>query len=225
VYTDSDVPVQSGLGTSSALSVCMTLVTAILAEECRDPTQLAEKAYRFESSVSGCGWQDHFASSIGRPIVILRSSLETLPDLTDPPPAVSEMIYLYGFLVFLSRDPHPPIHWQVRGNEELLLRMDEIVGSVLATPADLSLTGLQEFIRQSWQYARHFAVPDFATTLDQKLRELSNFDACGFIVGSGPAAIIVCADRDGARAKLQRDGLTCRDIYRPLQGVHAVDGE
>ncbi len=223
VHTHSDAPMQSGLGTSSALTVCMTLIADILSGTCCGLELLAERAYRFESSVSNCGWQDHFATATGRPLVISRASMDALPNLIDLPVQVAEMIYHHGFLTFLSRARHPPIHWEVRGNEDTLFRMDEIVDSVVAAPQDFRLAEFQDLVRQSWRLARNFAVQDFANLLDARIAELSVFDACGFLVGAGPAAVIVCAKPEVARARLERDGLSCRTIHWPSKGVHAVN--
>jgi galactokinase/mevalonate kinase-like predicted kinase len=222
IDTHSDAPLQSGLGTSSALTVCMTLIADILSGTCSGLELLAERAYRFESSVSNCGWQDHFATATGRPLVISRASLDALPDLIDLPVQVAEMIYRHGFMTFLSRARHPPIHWEVRGNEDTLFRMDEIVDSVLAARQDFRLAEFQDLVRRSWRLARRFTVQDFAGALDARIAELSGFDACGFLVGAGPAAVIVCAKPEDARARLERDGLSCRAIHRPSKGVHAV---
>ena len=67
IALNSDVPVGSGLGGSSALSVALLAAMAAIDDERVDRRALAERSRHFEVDELGIsgGWQDHYSAALG----------------------------------------------------------------------------------------------------------------------------------------------------------------
>lgn len=96
----SDVPKGTGLGSSSALAVC--LVKMFHGGSLIGP-ELALEAYRLERTVSGAGVQDHLPPSCGGLNVYLIKDTETLAEVRQTPPSLRLIIRAYGMLLYTDR--------------------------------------------------------------------------------------------------------------------------
>jgi len=221
VLTNSRVPLHSGLGTSSALTVSLILALWSLEERVFDVGELAERAYIVEKSVSQCGWQDHYASAYGQVLLIERYSPLYPPTISALPSLLSDMLTDYGSLIFVSGSQHPEVKWRVDGNEEILFKMDDLITDFLIECPVMTLGRLQEFLKLSERLSRKFLPPDFCNRLDTILDLVTPYDCCGFLTGLGPAAVIISPEPKAMRECLAGEGIRSSRLYPAPSGAVA----
>jgi hypothetical protein len=220
VETFSPVPFRSGLGTSAALSIAVLVALRRLAgETCGDRSGLARDAYDFEARVTGCGWQDHYACSHGEPLLVRRDGPHEPPEATPLSGRLGQILERHGLIVFLSPDEHPPVRWDVQGHMDELLAMDQIVAEYLAHSDTLSLSTLQSYLTASSALSSPFVPASFAQKLEALMSDLRPLDCAGSIVGLGPGALLLTAERSRLREELVQRGLSPLDIFEPRSGA------
>ena len=222
VHTNSTVPLHSGLGTSSALTVSLILAIWSLEGNLFDVGELAERAYLVEKRVSQCGWQDHYASAYGQAILIEKNSFLHPPNVTVLPKEFSEMLTNYGTLVFVSENQHQEVKWSIEGNENILFEMDDIITELLIELNSLKIKRLQEFIKLSECLSRKFIQPEFSNQLDIILDLVKPFNCCGFLTGLGPAAVIISHEPKAMRESLDKEGIRSFVLYPAPSGAVAI---
>lgn len=221
VLTNSRVPLHSGLGTSSALTVSLILALWSLEGRVFDVGELAERAYIVEKNVSQCGWQDHYASAYGQALLIERYSPLHPPTISALPSLLSDMVTDYGSLIFVSGSQHPEVKWSVDGNEEILLKMDDLITDFLIECPVMTLGRLQELLKLSERLSRKFLPPEFCNRLDTILDLVTPYDCCGFLTGLGPAAVIISPEPKAMRERLAREGIRSSRLYPAPSGAVA----
>ncbi len=221
--TISEVALRSGLGASSALTVCVLLAVHSINGSVPSKIELAERAYMHESAVAGCGWQDHYSSVFGCPILVERSSMASPAKVTELPSSLIKFVSDYGTLVFVSAQAHSSVNWKVEGNKEVLLKMDDIVEDVLSQLPTLTLTTLMELLSDSEKLSRTFLPSQFCMKLDAILEQLTHLRTCGFFVGMGPAAVILSEHPRQVREILTELGLRWHYIYPTQIGASPND--
>ena len=92
----SDLPKGTGLGSSSALSVCLTL----LSDACRMGSfNLATTSFEVERGITGCGIQDHLPAAFGSFRAYELQSRGYIPMRTAPN-SLRQVIEQYGVLLY-----------------------------------------------------------------------------------------------------------------------------
>lgn len=221
VITSSNVPLRSGLGTSSAMTVSLIMALWTLESRKFDIGELANHAYVVERRTSQCGWQDHYASVYGQPILIERHSSLCNPSITVLPQSFSVLLEQYGLLIFVSERQHPEVKWDVEGNEDILYAMDDLINDFLTMLPVMNLDLLQELIRLTTRISRRFFPHEFCERLDSILNLVRPLDCCGFLTGLGPAAVLLSPEPDAVRNILDREQVHSYHIYPAPSGAVA----
>jgi len=164
IHHDSDLPKQSGLGSSSAFAVGLLYTLHRLAKQDRSPIQLAQEAIHVERNLcnENVGSQDQVTTALGglnRIDFSPDGSIQTDP-LTLKPERLSGfeshlMLYFTGFSRFASEIVVEQLN-NLSKKESELHKMRDMVDesiSILQTPtSDLRLFG--NLLHESWKLKR-----------------------------------------------------------------------
>lgn len=148
----SDVPKGTGLGSSSALSVCVHQL--FRRNRIGHQPETAYAAYRLERQVSNCGVQDHLPAAFGgfNVYTIERDGKATAQPV---PPHIAEMIDKYGLLLYtgLTR-PADTILKTWKKSTGQLRRLQELAIYAKWKLKTLTLETLSDLLHTGWKLKR-----------------------------------------------------------------------
>jgi galactokinase/mevalonate kinase-like predicted kinase len=192
IETKSNASYQSGLGASSALTVCATAALRSLGRQEIIYREIAEESYRTENKVHLTGWQDHYSAVFGGNLLITREKDDSLAHTEQLSQYLSNLIEEHCILVYLTGVSRNGIEWKIDSKSvNIIKQMDAIVDEFLVLKDALDITTLQYLISKHWQIASHLWPQPMYTELDSLIKRLKPEKVAGTFVGLGPAAILL----------------------------------
>lgn len=146
----SDVPKGTGLGSSSALSVCL----AKLANWKLEGIKLVNAAYQLESSVSPVGMQDHLPAVLGDIHIYHLGKRPHVFRYGGVPPHLSGIINEYGLLLYTGRTRDASNVLKNWDNIEALHAIKVLADEVVKNLKLITIKPLAEYLDKTWELKR-----------------------------------------------------------------------
>lgn len=195
ISTFSDIPANTGLGSSSSFTVGLLNAIYAIKNIHRSQEQLAEEAAEVEINVLGrtMGKQDHYAAALGGLNIIRFNTDDTV--LSTPVVVKREVLAELenNFLLFYTKQKRDASDVLVSQNQKAsanfkqLCEMRELVPdltAVLQEGKNLNLVG--KILDQAWQLKRNLAADISSKEIDRLYRTAINAGALGGkILGAG----------------------------------------
>lgn len=235
LFTASEVPPGTGLGSSSAATVAMVRALATLMDQPLTKAQVAETAafVEIEKLKMPIGKQDHYASAFGglNKITFTQSGVRVEPICIDP--HVRQLLEKRLLLFFTgsSRESTSILQYQRKSTEEhdetVLKSLHKIKEFALQMQACLEKGNLDTFaslLHRSWLEKRHLA-PGLSTALVDKCYDLALEHGAqgGKITGAGGGGFLMLYCPEEAQRELTRvlesHGLKRMNFHFDSQGA------
>ena len=235
MFTASEVPPGTGLGSSSAATVAMVRALSTLTDQPLTKAQLAETAafIEIEKLKMPIGKQDHYASAFGglNKITFTKSGVHVEPIRIDPHVRQSLENRLLLFFTGHSRESTSILKHQRKSTEEhdetVLKSLHKIKDFALQVQASLEGGDLDTFaslLHRSWLEKRRLA-PGLSTALVDKCYDLALQHGAqgGKITGAGGGGFLMLYCPEEAQSDLTRvlagEGLKRMNFRFDTQGA------
>lgn len=162
----ADVPRGTGLGSSSALAVCVYQLFKRRPGDCR--ADIAHAAYEIERQVSNCGVQDHLPATFGG-FNVYTIGKDGRADVSPVPECLAQKVDEYGLLLYtnLTR-PADAILKTWKKSTDHLIQLHTIAKDVriLLSTSNIDITTLAKYLKLTWNVKRQIGgvvLPEIAS--------------------------------------------------------------